>query len=111
MDSTTNGAALVECVAPLGEEGRRAVRRYWEQVIREEWVPPVRRVPRAVPLDTDGRRERREARRAIAQIAAAGRVAPGWWRCARPCLRRRGRRPDGAVAGVEQRAGAGGDDR
>jgi hypothetical protein len=74
MDSTTNGAALVECVAPLDEEGRRAVRRYWEQVIREEWEPPVRRMPRAVPLDSDGRRERREARRAIARIAAASRV-------------------------------------
>jgi glutathione S-transferase len=75
MDSTTNGAALVECVVPLDEEGRRAVRRYWEQVIREEWEPPVRRVPRAVPLPEDGRRERREARRAIARIAAASRVA------------------------------------
>lgn len=76
MDSTTNGSALVECVVPLDEEGRRAVRRYWEQVIREEWEPPVRRVSRAVPLaELDERRERREARRAIARIAAAGRVA------------------------------------
>jgi hypothetical protein len=75
MDSTTNGGVLVECVAPLNEEGRRAVRRYWEQVIREEWAEPVRRMPRAVPSDADIRRERREARRAIARIAAASRVA------------------------------------
>lgn len=73
MDSTTNGAALAECVAPLDEDARRAVRQYWEQVIREEWAPLVRRMPRAVPLAEDGRRERREARRAIARIAAAGR--------------------------------------
>ncbi len=69
-------AALVECVVPLDEEGRQAVRDYWERVIREEWVPPVRRVPRAVPLAEDGRRERREARRAVARIAAASRLAP-----------------------------------
>jgi hypothetical protein len=74
MDSTTNGAALVECTAPLDDEGREAVLRYWEQVIREEWEPPVRRVPRAVPLAEDGRRERRAARRAVARIAAASRL-------------------------------------
>ena len=75
MESTTDPAALDECVGPLDEEGRRAVRRYWEQVIREEWVPPVRRVPRPVPLPEDGRRERRQARRAVARIAAASRTA------------------------------------
>ncbi len=75
MDSTINPADLAECVVPLDEEGRRAVRRYWEQVIREEWVPPARRAPRPVPLAEDGRRERRVARRAVAQIAAASRVA------------------------------------
>lgn len=74
MGSTIHPADLDECVVPLDEEGRRAVRRYWEQVIREEWCPPVRRVPRAVPLAEDGRRERREARRAVARIAAASRV-------------------------------------
>ncbi|MGQ0574465.1 MAG: hypothetical protein ACT4RN_09695 [Pseudonocardia sp.] len=76
MSSTTHAADLAECVVPLDDEGRRAVRRYWEQVIREEWVPATRRAPRAVPLAEDGRRERREARRAVARIAAAGRVAP-----------------------------------
>jgi hypothetical protein len=75
MDSKIDPATLDECVRPLDEEGRRAVRRYWEQVIREEWVPPVRRVPRPVPLPEDGRRERREARRAVARIAAASRTA------------------------------------
>ena len=71
---TTDPAGLDECVRPLDEEGRRALRRYWEQVIREEWVPPLRRVPRPVPLAEDGRRERREARRAVARIAAASRL-------------------------------------
>ena len=75
MDSMTDPAALTECVTPLDEVDRRAVRRYWEQVIREEWVPPVRRVPRPVPLAEDSRRERRAARRAVARIAAASRVA------------------------------------
>jgi hypothetical protein len=74
MESTINPAALAECVVPLDDEGRRAVRRYWERVIREEWVPPVRRVRRPVPLAEDGRRERRAARRAVARIAAAGRT-------------------------------------
>lgn len=76
MSSEFDRAALAECVVPLDTEGRRAVRRYWEQVIREEWVPPVRRRPRAVPLSEDGRRERRSARRAVSRIAAASRV-PG----------------------------------
>lgn len=75
MSTGIDAAALAECIAPLDDEQRRALRRYWEQVIREEWAPPVRRVPRPVPLAEDGRRERREARRAIARIAAAGRVA------------------------------------
>jgi hypothetical protein len=52
------------------------VRRYWEQVICEEWVPAARPMPRSVPLaELDERRERRAARRAVARIAAAGRVA------------------------------------
>ena len=71
---TTDPAALDECVRPLDQEGRRAVLRYWEQVIREEWVPPARRAPRPVPLAEDRRRERREARRAVARIAAASRL-------------------------------------
>lgn len=71
MDSTVDPAALAECIAPLGDEERRAVRQYWERVIREEWVPPNRRAPRPVPLAEDSRRERREARRAIALVAQA----------------------------------------
>ncbi len=73
MDSTINPADLAECVVPLDVVGRRAVRRYWELVIREELLR-VRAVPRSVPLPEDGRRERREARRAVARIAAAGRA-------------------------------------
>lgn len=75
MSTGIDAAALAECTAPLDDEQRQALRQYWEQVIREEWVPPARRTPRPVPLAEDGRRERREARRAIARIAAAGRVA------------------------------------
>ena len=74
MDSTSSLSVPMECMAPLDDEDRRAVRRYWERVIREEWVPPERRVPRAVPLPEDSRRERREARRAVARIAAASRT-------------------------------------
>ena len=36
MDNTQDGAALADCIAPLDEEGRRAVRRHWDRVIREE---------------------------------------------------------------------------
>jgi hypothetical protein len=76
MSTTKDGAALAECVAPLSEDGRRALRRYWEQVIREEWVPTARPAPRPVSLAVlDERRERRSARRAVARLAAAGRVA------------------------------------
>jgi hypothetical protein len=73
MDSTISPADLDQCVVPLDEVSRRAVRRYWEQVIREELLP-VEQAPRAVPLPEDGRRERRQARRAVARIAAAGRA-------------------------------------
>jgi hypothetical protein len=76
MYSEIDPAALTECIAPLPETARRAVFLYWEQIIREEWEPPVRRRPRAVPLSEDGRRERREARRAVTRIAAASR-GPG----------------------------------
>ncbi|GAA3068531.1 hypothetical protein GCM10010464_35920 [Pseudonocardia yunnanensis] len=50
MDTEVNGAELAECVRSLDEEGRRAVRAYWEQVIQEEWVLAARRIPRAVSL-------------------------------------------------------------
>ena len=69
MDVTRDGAALADCVRALDDQGRRAVRRHWEQVIREEWVPPERCRPRRVRLAE-------EARRAVARIAAASRV-PG----------------------------------
>jgi hypothetical protein len=35
MDSEIDPAALAECVAPLSEDGRSAVHRYWDRVIRE----------------------------------------------------------------------------
>jgi hypothetical protein len=74
MDSKTGVAALADCIAPLDDEDRRALRAYWEQVIREESIPPVRRVPSPVPSALERRRERREARRAVARIATASRV-------------------------------------
>lgn len=66
-------AALAECVAPLGIAAQRALREYWDQVVREEWIPPARRVPSPLPPADVCRRERREARRAMARIAAASR--------------------------------------
>jgi hypothetical protein len=75
MNGKIDPLVLDGCVRPLDEDDRRELRRYWEQVIREEWVPPSRWKPRAVPLAGDGRRERRQAHRAVARIAAAGRLA------------------------------------
>lgn len=75
--STRDVVALTECVVPLDAEGRRAVRRYWERVIREEWVPPVERAAgRGSLVDLDERRTRRRTRRAMARIAATSRTAP-----------------------------------
>lgn len=69
MSTIGTAAELAECLAPLDEEGRRLVRRYWEQVIREEWEPAPRTVPRAVPVgELDGRRTRRQARRSVAAM-------------------------------------------
>jgi hypothetical protein len=69
MEAKHDAAALTECIAPLDDEDRRAVRRYWEQVIREELVPAERVAPRPVPLEElDERRERRTARRAVATV-------------------------------------------
>lgn len=73
MNGKVNPADLDGCVRPLDEDDRRALRRYWEQVIREELLP-VTLAPRAVRLAEDSRRERRQARRAVARIAAASRV-------------------------------------
>jgi hypothetical protein len=76
MDAISDPRALDDCVVALDEEGQKAVRQYWEQVIREEWVPAARPVPRAVSMaELDERRERRSARRAVARIAAASRLA------------------------------------
>jgi hypothetical protein len=73
-----DAGALADCIAPLDAEQRSALRGYWEQVIREEWVPPTERVPaRPAMAGLDERRARREARRAMARIAQAGRVDRG----------------------------------
>jgi hypothetical protein len=76
--SIDDAGALAECLAPLDAEHRSALRGYWEQVIREEWVPPAEREPaRPAMAELDERRARREARRAMARIAQAGRVDHG----------------------------------
>lgn len=54
-NGSADGMALAECIAPLDDEDRRAVHRYWDRVIWEEWVPPVARramaaVARSIPL-------------------------------------------------------------
>ncbi|MGQ0576514.1 MAG: hypothetical protein ACT4RN_20245 [Pseudonocardia sp.] len=75
MSTGIDAAALTECTAPLDDEECRALRRYWDQVIREEWKPLAGRRPLPVLLAEDSRRQRREARRAMARVVAAGRLA------------------------------------
>lgn len=75
MNAINDPRALDNCVVSLDEEGRRAVRHYWERVIWEEWVPPSRWEPRAMSVG-GAARQAREARRAMARVAAAGRLAP-----------------------------------
>jgi hypothetical protein len=70
MNSTIHPLDLDQCTTPLDDNDLRALRQYWEQVI-DELCPLPRRAPRAVPLPTDGRRERREVRRTVSRIAAA----------------------------------------
>jgi hypothetical protein len=78
MDSEIDPAVLAECVVPLHEEDRCVVRRYWEQVIREEWVPPVRQRPARVSLgELDERRGRRAARRSLALVTRTGQIRSG----------------------------------
>lgn len=80
MDSTTyeHGVALSDCVAVLDTDDQHAVEAYWDHVIAEvmaECEPSARVLPRAVPLPEDERRARRQARRAMARVAAASRLA------------------------------------
>ena len=83
MSSTTHPADLAECVVPLDEEGAREVRLYWDRVIGEVWAPAPGVVARAVSVSEvvdacvgctaavlHDRWERREARRAMARVAA-----------------------------------------
>jgi len=75
MNSTTHPNIhpldLDQCTAPLDDDDLGALRQYWEQVT-DELCPLPRRAPRAVSLPTDGRRERREVRRTVSRITAAG---------------------------------------
>lgn len=73
MDSSIpDPAELAECIAPLNDEERRALRQYWERVIREEWISASRIPPRTVPEpDLEERRARRAARRSMAAVVRA----------------------------------------
>lgn len=74
MRNVVDPAALAECVGQLDEDAGRAVRAYWHRVVQEVAAEPVvRTVFYPVPFVSDIRRERREARRAMARIAEAGR--------------------------------------
>ncbi|OLL99239.1 hypothetical protein Ae406Ps2_3023c [Pseudonocardia sp. Ae406_Ps2] len=56
-------------MAQLSDDGRRAVRRYWDEVTREVWGSlAVQASPGASEYGI-ACRERREARRAIARVA------------------------------------------
>lgn len=72
MFPTIDPAELADCVVPLDEEGRRALRRYWERVIREEWVSPRQRTTPSPRPSEDGQRRLRGARRAVAHTATTG---------------------------------------
>lgn len=65
-------SGLVDCIAPLDDQGRQAVHEYWDRVIRDEWGPAVDRTPaRRAMTELEERRSRRETRRAMARIARA----------------------------------------
>jgi hypothetical protein len=71
------GVDLANRLGPLDDDERRVLRRYWDQVIREEWIPAERQAPRLVPVpELAERRERRRARRAMTLIAGAARPGP-----------------------------------
>ncbi|MGD9529618.1 MAG: hypothetical protein AB7L91_14580 [Dehalococcoidia bacterium] len=76
MQSKTDPAALAECIAPLDDEDCEVLHRYWDRVIEDVWSAlPVQSVPRAASLaELEERRRRREARRAMTRVAAAGRA-------------------------------------
>ena len=65
---------LTDCVVPLNSEDIGALHCYWDQVIREEWVPPAQRelAPAALVVKEE-RRAHREARRSMARIVRPGR--------------------------------------
>ena len=68
-------AGLADCTVVLGLEHRRAVREYWDQVIREEEVPAGQRVYCPPSLEElDERRARRRARRGLASVTRLARV-------------------------------------
>jgi hypothetical protein len=76
MSTAVIAAALAERIDPLDEEEQRMLHEYWDNVIREELVPGGERrpVPDALSV-AEERRVRRETRRRMATVAAAGRAA------------------------------------
>lgn len=74
MSSKADPTALAECVVALDDEGVRMVHAYWYRVVREMAAEPVvRPVGYPAPFVEDIRRERREARRALARVVSASR--------------------------------------
>jgi hypothetical protein len=72
-------AALAECIAPLSQDDRRALWRYWNRVTAEEWVPPAERARVPSFAELDERRARRRMRRqlaSVAQVEQADRARP-----------------------------------
>jgi hypothetical protein len=68
-------AELTDCTVELGPDEQRAVRDYWEQVVREEEIPVSERVYCPPSLEElDERRSRRQARRGLASVTRLARV-------------------------------------
>lgn len=59
-------AAPAECLAPLADENRHALRKYWDSLIWDAWIPPAERVRVPTFAELDERRAQRRMRRQAA---------------------------------------------
>lgn len=67
---STDPESLAECIAPLNQQDRQALRRHWDRVTAEEWTPPSQRYDRVPSLaELDERRARRRIHRQLASVA------------------------------------------
>ena len=65
--------SLAECIAHLGDEDRYALRKHWDRLVWEAWIPPsqqVERVPSFAELD-ERRAQRRMRRHSVAVSESA----------------------------------------